>query len=525
LSKTAREKMPSLGSTEWKAQTTQCLGVFYRMETTAAADAHSLGVGSETLQILGQIVADRASGAALDIARERMLVGFCGEEKSEEAEEDKAATAEPRLEFPRACAVVRAVRIQDLATSGRVLIEATIADVLEALANDAGLKEAEKAALSLVIKFIVPEVIAIAEGGGSSTSTSLVARRAIEMYVTEILKQPTLTRGQQAVVVAGMTLAGCIQDHGATLRSCPIAKIARDMSSNFHFNADAETLFAAERLATQVIETLTAGTVEESDWQARMKHAADAIFEGACLSLPGQTELQICSAAVPTSRPKTAVAILSAARYLLEAAIDRDANALISGLIGMKACGTSKPCEKGIRIAGTVLQYARTYKNGDGETAHAERVKLLEDLSSDMTDRIGREDEFVWSLGGSLQLVGGYRAAFDNDHEDAFWGPVALPLGLGLQHVGGGFHMQLNVFDLGQYLSWEAGPKVAEPEIEDALSPSLTVGYAWGTSFPAFVAATAGYTPSYRPADDANRRGSVNFGATVGIYVPLLDIN
>ena len=120
--------------------------------------------------------------------------------------------------------------------------------------------------------------------------------------------------------------------------------------------------------------------------------------------------------------------------------------------------------------------------------------------------------------------------------DSSFYGPVGLPLGLAFDTVpsasdGWGFHLQFDAVNLGNYLALDNGPKVKKPEPGDVFAPGLTLGAGYGQDLPVVIGAFFSYTPQFvvDPNElDKNgdaKRGSINFGATVGIHVPLLDMN
>lgn len=528
-----------------------------------AGVAQSANLGVEALQIAGQIVADRASGAALELVRSRLTNGLC--------------EGAMRGKFESACAVIRSIRLQDLAGSGRALLEALASDGLALIARrlPASMKapaegaagrrrgagepdvaqrntrtgpvrrslpaspsarcepstpppDAASSTLALLGSAVMPEIMRAAEGRASSASTDLVARQLLETQL-RMLEQAVrcdggsarnLTRGQRAVLLAGIAVGECM---AAKLHDCEVSGSLARAAETFAID-DLEIAYTAERLAIHTLETMMLDDVGEIDWRGRMLRTLDAAFETTCLISADGDRLDTCPAAIPSATPAHRAQWLSAARALLGGLIESDVNKVLSVLTGVAAHDDAAG-RRALRIAATVLRYARTYtEKGDANAAHAERVELLEDLTADMTDRIDREGDWVVSLGGALQGAFGVRRPFDGDESSALFGPVALPLGIGLQTVGNGLHLHLGVVDLGQYLSWKAGPKVAKANVADALAPTLTVGYAWGTSFPAFAGVLAGYAPNFRPSDTANR-GSIQVGATVGVYVPLLDLN
>ena len=151
-----------------------------------------------------------------------------------------------------------------------------------------------------------------------------------------------------------------------------------------------------------------------------------------------------------------------------------------------------------------------------------------------MTDRTGRDGDTVATLGGALRFVGGARVGLTKNHDSAFYGPVSLPLGVHVTHIpeddawcGCGVHLQVDVLDLGEYVSFNDQANVAKPNLADALAPSFTLGMAFGKSVPFVLGVTAGYSPRVvlAPESSPNDKGALNLGVTAGMEVPLFDMN
>jgi hypothetical protein len=523
-------------------------------------------VATETLAILGQIVADRASGAAVELVKERLLEQLKCRRREQPAD---AKSKRARTDFPRTCATLESVRLQDLAGSADSLVNAVTADALAYLtaraeaAHDARVAHAEDAAtanparvarndaqregLALGLGLLanaLPEILRTRRGMDApiaaatprllmdqalvylkAESDALVAKQRFisksRIYVDEFA---ALTRGQKAVVTAALGFSQCVVAN--RLNECPTAEFVRKAAGALGISDDLELLVRAEALLIHVLAAQTSRVDEKPAWRLRVSHAIDATFDVTCLLVDESTDvttpLRACPADAPTSKPYDVRGWLTAGHYVHVAAIDGDVNGVIAG-VGALFDGDER---KGLRLLGGVVRYAGTYAGPDGKSpdAHERRTKLLEDLTTEMTDRTEREGDGVWSLGGALMLVGGVRAPLEPGEKAAVYGPLALPLGLGFQEVGHGLHVAFGIVDLGQYIAWEPGLEVAEPDLEDALAPSLTVGYAWGKSFPAFAGLSVSYAPHYQFSDET-ARGSLNIGATMGVYVPFLDIN
>src|SRR5678815_298105 len=92
-------------------------------------------IATEAVQVLGQIVADRASQAAYVLIQTRLLTQLkCPDNanddkaKDDKAKDNKAAAATTR--FPNTCRVLASLRLQDIAMSPAELRAALVQDAL-----------------------------------------------------------------------------------------------------------------------------------------------------------------------------------------------------------------------------------------------------------------------------------------------------------------------------------------------------------------------------------------------------------
>ena len=111
----------------------------------------------------------------------------------------------------------------------------------------------------------------------------------------------------------------------------------------------------------------------------------------------------------------------------------------------------------------------------------------------------------------------------------ALLGPLSLPIGIGFDQVssgnGAGLHLEFGIFDLGQYIAYDNKATVNTPKVADAVAPSFTIAAGWGKSNPVILGATASYSPTFALSPTKDTKGTVNVGLTLGMYVPLIDMN
>jgi hypothetical protein len=529
----------------------------------AAPLSPAASAAGEVLQILGQIVVDRASEAAYLRARDE-IVKLLGCEKAdaggadEKKDEEDSDKLGDKVKFPRTCRVVRAVRLQDLAMSRWPLVQALVQDLVMALLPSANNGAHEKLArsLTLVAKDVLSDLPRIGVGGSSTAPATLLWGHAQEglSHAGEAIAQ-CQDDPCRVVALAAVALASCHLDalkerpegRAAALRTCLVEDTVDTLAGSppeYHKGI----LEAAKRIATGWLGAETAVTPEGTpDHRTRARYAVNATFDVGCLWLySNDMPRSKCPAQIEpeqTSELGDKRHVASLIRYLTISAIDGDTNAVMAGLsmgveVVLRAVNSGalskdekKALSRALRLCGAVLQYAETFtKPGakeDAQALHDRRTKILESLTREMTNREGREGDHIFSLGGSLRAVAGAR--IDPNGEPAtFFGPLSLPLGIGFQSAQG-LHLEFGIFDLGQYLSYQqssTGIQVRKPEPADALSPSFTLGWSWGKSFPTFVGLTVGYAPQFDFTTTTSRSvGSINLGATVGVYVPLFDLN
>ncbi len=482
-------------------------------------------LADEALRVVGQAVVDRASSAALERVRDKIVEGLrCGA---------------PRGPFARSCAVIAALRLQDLAQHGQVLFDAILRDAMaQALPEAPG---DARPAFELLARVLLPDLPRVLEGR-VGRGAEVVAQRLVEAAMADLARVGArerlaaaggASRGKAAIALAALAHAQCAAaasaPGGPALAQCPIDAFVRRAAGDAI--ADAAVLTRAHELARLLLDAMTLQSEGAGAWRERAGSAASAAFVTACLSIDASPELKGCPPAHAVGPAPSALERLSLARFLTNAAVDGDPNALavaaLAALESARPGAADRPARRALRLAGALLQYTGAYvdRKLDGASARERRGRLLEDLSAEMSNRAERDGDTIWSLGGSLRLAGGARFGLDSNHT-ALYGPLSLPLGLGLQTVGEGgvgLHLEVSAFDLGQYVSFEEGGQVREPEFADALAPSVTLGVAFGKSVPFVVGPTLGYSPQFTFAD--GKRGALTFGLALGLYVPLLDLN
>ncbi len=501
---------------------------------------------AETLQILGQIVVDRAAGKAYQLISDKL-------------QEVLGCTARDATRFAATCAALASMRLEDLAMAPRMLLTAFAKDLMGLIAPklEGDLGPTFGAALTGALIPLIADPALLQEPAIRSVFD------ALDGWVAEHGSLDKLSPAGKAVAIGVLAYTKCaIADpSSAGLRRCDVSAIVDSLGVDA---PDARP--AARVLAGRLIALAAAPSTEV----ARAKLAVDTFFATACMlarpqtpgAAAGHTGAVASTTATVTGAPAAAddkpappalacpdidtldkldtLAGLALARALADAVFSADPGQVVvvaARFIELKLAKdatTATRKRRGLRLLGGLLSYAATYASspgsGDAASLHDQRSKILESLTRDMSDRTGREGDDIWSLGGSLRVILGGRVGF-SDSGNVVMGPLSLPLGLSFTHIpirssACGFHFEANAFDLGNYLSFDQGPGLKTPEVGDALAPGIELGVACGRDLPYVVTGSVSYTPRFLvEPSQADKRGSINIGVTFGIHVPVIDLN
>ncbi len=588
------------------------------LNTNANPNAIGTGlpdVAAEAVQILGQIVVDRATQAGYRMVSEKVQAGL------------QCLTADgapnPSTLFPSTCAAIVSIRVQDLTMARDVLLRALASDITRAAfgqlhpltdaqiaaimaeigavkgADASKVTAAARAAFGAVgmaraalldLKLPAAKVNALLAATPLNDASKKVVDLALAQVIPSLLttiSDPTKKRAGVAahaiaaeleafaranavlsvderiipLVLAGAALLTCearVADGSLpNLAACDISKEVDAFTQTFTHKSERATA-VGRAVARSLQGALTATTDGKADPDKRIMAGLAATFDATCFAVNPDASLG-CPALLdigPSDQAQT-VMPLALARGMLEAALERDTNRMVTTAVrgidvvllpALAAADETKARKRAMRLLGGIVQYADTFQpggtsadSGTQEARHEQRTKILESLTADMTERTGRDGDWIVSMGGSLAVVGGARLG---GGKGVFNGPLSLSLGLGLQNVPEtspiGWHFEFGVLDLAQYLSLQSEPDssdtaagarkivVREPKVQDALSPSFKLGFHWGREVPVYLAGAVGYAPFYQfVRDDGTKTasGAVTIGLALGGYVPLLDLN
>jgi len=516
-------------------------------------------IAADALQALGQVVADRASAQAYSLVKSRLetLLGCSPAIAPDAASSVLAPATTPALPaaptasaklakptFPAMCKVLVPLRMEDIATSRDALLGAASQDGLSYLENlQQSLTPAQKkaegiGAVAVIGAVVIPLIVRPKLLGDSTQAQAIVG--ALESYVDAHSSDINLENKAQRAIAAGvLAYTHCVYDAaanpGTTVATCNFSAY-----SDSYAGPDLDTQIVARALTAQLIAIATLNNAQgQPDAVGRVIHAVDTIFASSCMLLQASETpapaLEFKCPAPPNSidlKNIPTTAWLSFAQPIVDAALERDSNALVAAIAQALEVFSDAKYQQDHRRAflliGSLVQYAATYAGqttANAQQLQDQRTKILESLTEAMTDRSAREGDNIWSFGGSLRVVGGVRVGGANP---AVLSPLSLPLGFGFDHVGGdtaSIHLEFSPVDLGQYIAYDNKTEVKTPKVADAVSPSVTIAAGWGRSMPLILGATFGYSPSFRLDPNKDTRGTFNLGATLGIYVPLIDMN
>lgn len=516
-------------------------------------------VATEAVQLLGEIVADRASDRALSVVRDKLeTLLYCKAEKGGQPKTIVDLPGTWTLDFTATCDVIAKMKIRSILDDGRALLSALVSDLIGFVTS--GLAAATCANGDLLCKDVLQSVIFSArdvltklalskavEAQGVDLKTIVddlisIVRRGLEKNAGAA--HAAKERGWRVVPLAMAAFAQCWPKFDVFSDECPqLGKILNELQeSETHLSGVNEAQKSVDRREVRLLVTnliiAIRGRVTEDE---RLERMHEALFGIACSFVEGG-ECPRLSEVQSFSRGGAVVFFKEVSAALIKEDTNRlvvaGARAVEVGLATVTSTASENKVEakrvgKGLELASAAVQYALTYDGQTKETfdeRQAARKLILEELTRRMTDRSDRGGDHIVSLGGSLRLVGGWRS---NVHfaRNAFEGPLSLTLGLAYDYVGDesdiGFHLELGVLELGNYLTFEDGVEVREPDVLDGLSVSITPAIAFGRELPIIVGGVFGYSPAVTLEEDDSDKGSgsIYFGVVVGVAVPLLDFN
>lgn len=228
---------------------------------------------------------------------------------------------------------------------------------------------------------------------------------------------------------------------------------------------------------------------------------------------------------------------LASLRSLTVATITGDTRAtLLAALseLGSIAASDHQRSVEATEALGALVEYSSSYsKDADPKTSADDRKKALSHLVDALTDRSNRRRGELVISAGAMVAIGGYVTHPTVDmNDDHIVGVPALTLPFGLafdtmpEGYNPGFHLQLNVLDVAQYLNVSTEGEVEDPGVATAVDLGLTLGFTLGSkNTPFLVALDGGWQPGVKISPDAKGYGQAKIGVVTGFVVPFLDFN
>lgn len=220
---------------------------------------------------------------------------------------------------------------------------------------------------------------------------------------------------------------------------------------------------------------------------------------------------------------------------LAEALIDQDYGTALNTFLALASKvqpgNVPAPARKVIQLLGAVASYAAVYgqtKDADPKAAREARKQALEGLIDQATDRHGRDEDTIVSLGSNVGLSAAWTGGLRSGWGDVEPG-VRVPLGVtvDLKPVGPvAFHVGVLFVDLGQFVHRDDMDELKPVHWDDFVSPGLEVGFALPRLLDRKlnVSLHAAFAPSL-PQSDPSKSGVWRYGISIGYYVPFFDFN
>ncbi len=521
-----------------------------KITPTVSGSAQSGLVAMEALHTLGQIVVDRATNHALSLLHAKLLDVFgCNGEGAH---------------FIDTCGVLRALRMQNIVASRDALLSGLIRDGARELVNN-------QQELEFAAHFVLP-IFTRATPQWSDAEAHSLTRAAIlaawqHMNFDDLNSAPD---SSTAAVAAGISVfAKCqiVYEKGrkellgstvadvalSNLVDCPIYHHLENLLHGSEWEDNQLVRAVALRIAGDALHITTMSAPPgKSVANRRLARATEFFFDLMCMTATEDLVRFGCPelSSISWDEERSLVDRATLLKHLLASYVANDTNQLIAGLVSVFPVrpenSSGEDCSqhdcpeptraqkrennkinygRALRLSAGLVQYASTYSedNPGGASAQEQRADLLESLTRDFTDRRERGGDGIWSLGGALRGVGGLRW---ND-KTALHGPIDLSLGFAwsllARESNWGFHVGVDLISLGQYLSFDENVQLQDPTgWQDPFVFGLTVAATNGHEMPFFLGLTGGFAPGSHVGEN---QGAFYFAGTIGVYVPLLDLN
>ncbi|MFO0591659.1 MAG: hypothetical protein U0441_29200 [Polyangiaceae bacterium] len=514
---------------------------------------------NELFQVIAEVVVERAQSKGLKIAQDKLQQLLCKElvqlvDKSEV----------PLL--PRTCDAVRAVRLEDLAGTGRQLLDSLTTDLVTAALKKV-VEEKQLAAKTIPPKLITTLVKTIeasldAAMGRQERLPGAAARLLIS--IGEALDDQGFTDDQKnaknALQVAFLILEEC---HGSA--RCDATRIERLATKpGDYFGGVSQVSWPAlSSFVTTGLRILSppAGTTELEQLRGAVGLVMDTLD---LLTLQSQDTLSIFNYKTTLGTDSEGIIVgvkgdsattARLIRDLLQAAVQQDLSKVVTAAVRLIQTNLdekkSPHLQKVATLGGALGSYLATYTSGRApskeelEARREARKKAISSLIDSQTERRNRMRSVVLSFGGTVGFLGAIQNQ-PGSQWNAFRLQPSLCLGLAVDwhiNAGWGLHFEAMPFNLGSYASLVPGTKTlgkdgkptdtdataaSVPSPGDAMSPSITLAPTYVVKSADLVVILPGITAGYAAKignDASNIYGGAYIGVTTGAYVPIFDFN
>ncbi len=454
--------------------------------------------------------------------------------------------------FPRTCDALAHLRIDDLAASGDLLLHAVASDLtaeglalLGKLLHDATNGQANWS--DAFVDSLQPLVADLIDGKTDQVERDL--RLALLRMARLELPTTTCTRiasDAAAPEPTGTDVVALILD---TTLECVLSNGCQESDIVALIDESASCATSDTRTAKVVQDILSVFfPTKNTPIQTVIKNGLDAVLMLFAIAEPKQGEwapfLTPTRDLVNAIIDANAAAAISAGSKLVEVYLDQwngvcaqaDAGCDI-GDAGGRA--TSTAVRKLTSVLAAIAAYSATYAtNSKTDPAsvkeqHDARKKALETLIDSNTDRSDAGLNWIVSIGANVGFLAGGQWLHGANYADM---PPQLSLSVGptiqflppAKSFGVGFHFQMALLDLAQYVSYypgDSGLKLA-PSVGSVVSLGAQVGFLFGTATDVFFLGTeVRYAPMlFSTANDtAQGLPVLRFGVNLSYYVPFFD--
>lgn len=485
-----------------------------------AADLRGFGLDdavpaavTETLKLIAEIAVDKAKAEAMRRFRQLVVKRVCDDLTIKAVFGGDRAT--PLL--PATCGQLDNLRLGDLGGSARGLVDALRADLAGVVLTELLDRVPTTGKVDARVVGLVRALVARAATGAL---TGAEVRAAAIAAVQDL----AANAGDDAKILAVLVgeAARCAQ------QGCDAVDVAARLATALGArNIGEEHLATAAAVVARLRAILapSSGATARDHAIALVGAVATAVELGRCTDDECRTRVgwlrDLAVGALEGDHLRALGAVASAVRAIAAEGGGRSRGALA--------------------LLASVLSYVDTYRataDADPAVAREQRKRALLALIEAGTDRAGREDQWVVSLGALVGFQAGYRRIHGTDDGDGAAYDLRLPLGVSALYLRGSdddvtVFANLAIVDLANLVA-SSGADDLEPDLHwsDFVEVSGQLGVGVGRQLPMVLALSAGWAPGLtyvdgKPADSTARtggRGVFRAGVVVGVHVPLFDL-